>query len=81
MNDIEKKKLLSIFKKKYTELLFSDEKFFKTWSDYIFHIGCEKTLEHRFVPDKYSLPDPCVFGGFILIPIDLALKILAIGLP
>lgn len=90
MNAIEDKKLHEIFEAKYKELAFSEERSFETWSSYLRHIRCMpcewayqiremiSVLEHT----KYKIiHNPSPFGGFILVPEETALRILAIGLP
>jgi hypothetical protein len=87
MNAIEENKLFSIFDNKYKELVFSGNLLhpFDRWSSYLSHVGCIKfefgTEIQKSAIENEILHDPSPFGGFILVPKDIAEKILVLGLP
>lgn len=90
MDATENKKLHEIFESKYKELAFSDDRSFETWSSYLRHIRCipyEWAYQIRDIMSvsedaKYEIiHNPSPFGGFIIVPENMAFKILVLGLP
>ena len=94
--NMKDKKLREIFEHKYMELAFSDPKmrgdgFSETWASYLEHLGCvtwERATEFQSLKDEQKkqlkdcqiINDPSPFGGFILVPMETAEKILVLGL-
>lgn len=84
------KKLHDVFEAKYRKLAFSEDRSFDTWSSYLRNIKCipcECAYQTKHIMSvsertKYEIiHNPSPFGGYILVPEETALKILAIGLP
>ena len=78
-------KLQEAFYRRFRELAFVDRKLrdAKSWRLYLRSVGCFQAPDDDFeVGDGCEiLHDPSPFGGHIIVPKDIALKLLALGLP
>lgn len=76
--------LQDVFSKKMLELAFDDERPVSTWSEYLSTIGCRRVAKNQSskAPRGHLLiDDPIWHGDGILIPRDVAVRVLALGLP
>lgn len=77
-------RLHHIFSKKMAEMAFSDDRPVSTWSEYLSTVGCRRVhlREEAKSPRGFVLvEDPIWHGDQILVPRDVALKVLVVGLP
>lgn len=78
---IDEQKLSIIFEEKFKNLCFSEH--YKTWSGYLESIGCKKiSRSGNTTSTDYLIHDPSPFDvALIVVPKDIAEKILVLGLP
>jgi hypothetical protein len=77
-------KLQDTFGRKMFELSFDTERPVSTWSEYLSTIGCRRVAKNQSskAPRGHLLiDDPIWHGDGILIPRDVAVRVLALGLP
>jgi hypothetical protein len=86
MTDEEEKKLSSLLTRRYKELAFNSPQ--ETWRQYLERNGMQKSSYWKETsiaagnhPKMEIVRDPSPFGGFILVPEELATKILVLGMP
>lgn len=80
----KRSKLEEIFSKKMALLAFDVDRPVSTWSAYLETVGCRRVHYKgiRKSPKGFVLiDDPIWHGDHILVPRDVAIKILVLGLP
>lgn len=77
-------KLHDAFSQKMFELSFDEERVVSTWAEYLSTIGCRRVVKNdssKAPRGHVLIDDPIWHGDGILVPKDVAARVLIMGLP